>query len=350
VAIYRETIKNMIQQNSLGYSYVNVTDECRLVLSYPNPVSRGYEFDVTLKLIDTSNTANEVSASLKSFTIYDIIADVYRDCTLRPLSDESKFEDGSLTATCFLDPVLTPLNKIWLFYAEVQLQFGTDKPIVVQAKSKVLTFFKLAIIDLNVHGERCTSINDIVYRLGAEDNTIQFKVVIKDGTGKTVDFADRVILNVRCLNDRGNEVASIRSDTDTPVFEVISERTDQSIGNNGNGSKGYADVCVRFNDVPRDHQNKKFVIEVGSNDNRITRTSTPPILFKTYEEPRLCRTVTVLPKLVIKELTVRGKEVVPAEEIMYCKEGPRDENTIQFKVVIVDGAGNPVKLDYPVGQ
>ena len=121
------------------------------------------------------------------YTIYNVTM-----CMQRPLSDESKFEDGSLTATCFLDPVLTPLNKIWLFYAEVQLQFGTDKPIVVQAKSKVLTFFKLAIIDLNVHGERCTSINDIVYRLGAEDNTIQFKVVIKDGAGKTVDFADRV--------------------------------------------------------------------------------------------------------------------------------------------------------------
>ena len=78
-----------------------------------------------------------------------------------------------------------------------------------------------------------------------------------------------MILNVRCLNDRGNEVASIRSDTDTPVFEVISERTDQSIGNNGNGSKGYADVCLRFNDVPRDHQNKVNVVSYYSNSSNI---------------------------------------------------------------------------------
>ena len=74
-----------------------------------------------------------------------------------------------------------------------------------------------------------------------------------------------MILNVRCLNDRGNEVASIRSDTDTPVFEVISERTDQSIG-----IQGYADVCVRFNDVSRNHQNKVNVVSYYSISSNIS--------------------------------------------------------------------------------
>jgi len=37
--------------------------------------------------------------------------------------------------------------------------------------------------------------------------------------------------------------------------------------------------------VSRNHQNKKFVIEVGSNDDRVTPTSTPPILVKSRESP-----------------------------------------------------------------
>ena len=80
----------------------------------------------------------------------------------------------------------------------------------------------------------------------------------------------QVILKLRCRYDTGGDIANIRSDTDTPVFEVISERTDQSIGNNGNGSKGYADVCVRFNDVPRDHQNKVNVVSYYSISSNIS--------------------------------------------------------------------------------